>query len=108
MRPQGHHPQKSCIDLGRDVAQEREYVFGLKFHAFFMAWSGYVGARGGDMEALEDFSPLSTNATYWRACQDTFEGAMPQCLRGDACGGFATGKYSQTIVGKKYFDFWFK
>ena len=58
----------------------------------------FVGDQGSDMEVLEDFSPLSTNATYWRTCQDTFEGAMPPCLRRDACGGLAAGKYSQTIV----------
>ena len=73
-------------------------------------WRGYegalqafvfVGEQGGDAEVLEDFSPLSTNATYWKTCQDTFEGAMPRCLRRDACGGRAKGKYSQIIVGKR-------
>ena len=54
-----------------------------------------------DMEVLEDFSPLSTNATYWKTCQDTSEGAMPRCRMRDACGGCAKGKYSQIIVGKR-------
>ena len=70
--------------------------------------SFFLWSSPSDMEVLEDFSPLSTNATYWRTCQDPFEGAMPQCLRGDACGGFATDKYSQTIIEKRNFDFWFK
>ena len=105
----GQCPQKGCIAIGREIFLDGSFLFSV--------WRGYRGAPqtmdfiGGqgdqpfvfssDMEVLEDFSPLSTNATYWRTCQDTFEGAMPQCLRGDACGGFATGKYSQTIVGKR-------
>ena len=71
----------------------------------------FIGGQGdqpfvfsSDMEVLEDFSPLSTNATYWRTCQDTFEGAMPPCLRRDACGGLAAGKYSQTIVRQIHFQ----
>ena len=62
----------------------------------FFLWSS-----PSDMEVLEDFSPLSTNATYWKTCQDTSEGAMPRCLMRDACGGCAKGKYSQIIVGKR-------
>ena len=31
----------------------------------------FVGDQGGDMEVLEDFSPLSTNATCWKACNVT-------------------------------------
>ena len=34
----------------------------------------FVGGLGGDTEVLEDFSPLSTNATYWETCQDTLKG----------------------------------
>ena len=34
----------------------------------------FVGGLGGDTEVLEDFSPLSTNATYWKTCQDTLKG----------------------------------
>ena len=60
----------------------------------------FVGGQGGDTEVLEDFSPLSTNATYWKTCQDTFEGAMSQCPLRDACGGCAKGKYSQ-ITGEE-------
>ena len=60
----------------------------------------FVGELGGDAEVLEDFSPLSTNATYWKTCQDTFEGAMAQCPLRDACGGCAKGKYSQ-ITGEE-------
>ena len=54
-----------------------------------------------DMEVLEDFSPLSTNATYWKTNQYTSKGAMPRCRMRDACGGCAKGKYSQTIVGHR-------
>ena len=50
---------------------------------------------GGDAEVLEDFSPLSTNATYWKTCKDTLEGARPRRQMRDACGGCAKGKYSQ-------------
>ena len=28
----------------------------------------FVGEQGGDTEVLEDLSPLSTNATYWKTC----------------------------------------
>ena len=127
MRPRGSvHKKKGCIAIGREIVPVRSAFLDGSF--LFSVWRGYEGApqtmdfvgdqgdqsfvffwsSPSDMEVLEDFSPLSTNATYWRTCQDPFEGAMPQCLRGDACGGFATGKYSQTIVGKRYFDFWFK
>ena len=61
----------------------------------------FVGEQGGDTEVLEDFSPLSTNATYWKTCQDTLEGAMPRCRMREACGGCAKGKYSQISVGKR-------
>ena len=60
----------------------------------------FVGELGGDAEVLEDFSPLSTHATYWETRQDTFEGAMAQCPLRDACGGCAKGKYSQ-ITGEE-------
>ena len=115
MRPRCSVHKKSRIAIGREIVPVRSAFLDGSF--LFSVWRGYRGAPqtmdfiGGqgdqpfvfssDMEVLEDFSPLSTNATYWRTCQDTFEGAMPQCLRGDACGGFATGKYSQTIVGKR-------
>ena len=55
---------------------------------------------GGDAEVLEDFSPLSTNATYWKTRQDTFEGSKAPCPLRDACGGCAKGKYSQ-ITGEE-------
>ena len=67
----------------------------------------FIGGQGdqpfvfsSDMEVLEDFSPLSTNATYWKTNQDTSEGAMPRCRMRDACGGCAKGKYSQ-ITGEE-------
>ena len=55
----------------------------------------FVGDQGSDMEVLEDFSPLSTNATCWKACNVTTEGAKPLCQMRDACCGCAEGKYSQ-------------
>ena len=55
---------------------------------------------GGDAEVLEDFSPLSTNATYWKTRQDTLEGSKTPCPLRDACGGCAKGKYSQ-ITGEE-------
>ena len=57
--------------------------------------SFFLWSSPSDMEVLEDFSPLSTNATYWKTNQDTSEGAMPRCRMRDACGGCAKGKYSQ-------------
>ena len=54
---------------------------------------------GGDAEVLEDFSPLSTNATYWKTRRDTREGSKAPCPLRDACSGCAKGKYSQ-ITGE--------
>ena len=55
---------------------------------------------GGDAEVLEDFSPLSTNATYWKTDKNTLEGSKAPCPLKDACGGCAKGKYSQ-ITGEE-------
>ena len=55
---------------------------------------------GGDAEVLEDFSPLSTNATYWKTRRDTREGSKAPCPLRDACSGCAKGKYSQ-VTGEE-------
>ena len=114
MRPQKTLPtQKSCIAIGRERVTDSEYFlkyFPICFSVDMLVQEVdeetrpafvFVGGQGGDAEVLEDFSPLSTNATYWKTCQDTFEGAMSQCPLRDACGGCAKGKYSQISMGRE-------
>ena len=97
MRPQKRYPPKKLHCYRRRESGGKRIFHGI-FPNLFL--DGYAGTTmGGDTEVLEDFSPLSTNATYWKTCQDTFEGAMSRCPMRDACGGCAKGKYSQISVG---------
>ena len=103
--------KKICIAISRERVTESKYFLKycpVCFSADMLVREVdeetrpafiFVGELGGDAEVLEDFSPLSTNATYWKTCQDTFEGAMSQCPLRDACGGCAKGKYSQISMG---------
>ena len=61
---------------------------------------------GGDAEVLEDFSPLSTNATYWKTRQNTFGGAVSRCPMRDECGGCSKGKYSPINVAVIFKNYW--
>ena len=60
MRPQGKYitSKKSCIDLGGDVVQVREYFFGMKV-----------------MEVLEDFSPIIDHSNLVIKAHSTLGGA---------------------------------
>ena len=99
MLPKKYYPRKKlhCYQWREGCGR---WIFLGIFPNLFL--DGYAGTTmGGDAEVLEDFSPLSTNATYWKTCQDTFEGAMSRCPMRDACGGCAKGKYSQISVEKR-------
>ena len=81
MRPQEKKlstSQNSCIAIGRERVTIVSISWNISHFCVAVRWNErlYLLAFlfGGDTEVLEDFSPLSTNATYWKTCQDTLKG----------------------------------
>ena len=72
------HHQNSCIAIGRERVTIVSISWNISHFCVAVRWNErlYLLAFlfGGDTEVLEDFSPLSTNATYWKTCQDTLKG----------------------------------
>ena len=70
--------QNSYIAIGRERVTIVSISWNISHFCFAVRWNErlYLLAFlfGGDTEVLEDFSPLSTNATYWKTCQDTLKG----------------------------------
>ena len=70
--------QNSYIAIGRERVTIVSISWNISHFCFAVRWNErlYLLAFlfGGDTEVLEDFSPLSTNATYWKTRQDTLKG----------------------------------
>ena len=71
-------PQNSCIAIGRERVTIVSISWNISHFCFAVRWNERLFLLaflfGGDTEVLEDFSPLSTNATYWETYQDTLKG----------------------------------
>ena len=71
-------PQNSCIAIGRERVTIVSISWNISHFCVAVRWNERLVLLAflfsGDTEVLEDFSPLSTNATYWETCQDTLKG----------------------------------